>query len=154
MIGIIVTGHGTFATGVVSALKLLAGDPEALEAIDFGGDISVEALGEAISAAAARVDSGDGVLVLTDLRGGSPFNVSTRIAMSGYEKMEVVTGTNLPMLVEAFMSRMMMDDVNALARQLASSGKEQVQYFEKEVLTASDDDDDIEMDDDDEIEID
>lgn len=147
MIGIIVTGHGDFATGVVSALKLLAGAPEALETVDFEGTQSAEALEESLREAAARVDGGDGVLVMTDLKGGTPFNVSIRIAIGGYEKLEVVTGTNLPMLVEAYMSRMAMDDVNALARQIAASGKEQVQYFEKVILAASDDDEDeIELD--------
>lgn len=115
MIGIIVTGHGNFATGMVNALELLAGSPEALEAIDFEGSQSGEALSEIICNSAMKMDDGNGVLVMTDLRGGTPFNISTQLSMSKCKNLEIVAGSNLPMLVEAYMSRDFVDSAAALA---------------------------------------
>ena len=151
MIGIIVTGHGHFATGLVNALELLAGATEALEAIDFEGSQSGEELGETILASAAKLDGGNGILVMTDLRGGTPFNISTQLSMSKCKNMEgqleIVAGSNLPMLLEAYMSRDSVDNAAALAQQIAASGKEQIIYFEKTSdFAAGDDDDEIELD--------
>lgn len=150
MIGIIVTGHGQFATGLVSALKLLTGEPEALLAVDFAEGDDIGRLEEKLKAAIESLRSGggcdsDGILVMTDLRGGSPFNVSTRLSM-GQADLEVLTGTNLGMLVEAYMSRQMAADVKELALSTAASGKDQVGYFEKEMTASADDEDEIELD--------
>lgn len=147
MIGIIVTGHGHFATGLVNALELLAGATEALEAIDFEGSQSGEELGETILASAAKLDDGNGILVMTDLRGGTPFNISTQLSMSKCKNLEIVAGSNLPMLLEAYMSRDSVDNATALAQQITASGKEQIIYFEKTSdFAAGDDDDEIELD--------
>lgn len=147
MIGIIVTGHGHFATGLINALELLAGAAEALEAVDFEGSRSGEELGEAILAAAAKMDDGNGILVMTDLRGGTPFSISTQLSMGKCKNLEVVAGSNLPMLLEAYMSRSSVDNAAVLAQQITDSGKEQIIYFEKTFDFASDDDDDeIELD--------
>lgn len=157
MIGIIVTGHGQFATGLVSALKLLAGEPEALLAVDFEAGDDIGRLEEKLKAAIGSLGSGndeaegresgssDGILVMTDLRGGSPFNVASRLSMERPE-VEVLTGTNLGMLVEAYMTRQMASDVKGLAVSTAASGKDQVGYFEKELVGSADDEDEIELD--------
>lgn len=159
MIGIIVTGHGQFAGGLVSALKLLTGEPEALLAVDFEEGDDIGRLEEKLKAAVESLRSGcgsdsdgrdgcdscDGILVMTDLRGGSPFNVSARLAVSQAD-LEVLTGTNLGMLVEAYMSRQMAAGVTELARTTASSGKDQVGYFEKVLSVSADDEDEIELD--------
>lgn len=155
MIGIIVTGHGQFATGLVSALKLLAGEPEALLAVDFEAGDDIGRLEEKLKAAIESLGgeaydggsdaSSDGILVMTDLRGGSPFNVASRLSME-HPGVEVLTGSNLGMLVEAYMARQMAQDVKTLAVSTAASGKDQVGYFEKELVGSADDEDEIELD--------
>ncbi len=145
MIGIIVTGHGHFATGLVSALELLTGEPEALEAVDFEAGDDIGRLEEKLKAARESLGSSDGILVMTDLRGGSPFNVASRMSME-CPGLEVLTGTNLGMLVEVYMSRQMASDVKSLAVSTAASGKDQVGYFEKEQTVSADDEDEIELD--------
>ncbi len=147
MIGIIVTGHGQFATGLVSALKLLAGEPEALLAVDFEAGDDIGRLEEKLKAAIESLggEACEGILVMTDLRGGSPFNVASRLSME-HPEVEVLTGTNLGMLVEAYMARQMAPDVKTLAVSTAASGKDQVGYFEKELVGSADDEDEIELD--------
>lgn len=146
MIGIIVSGHGHFATGLVSALKLLAGEPEALETVDFEAEDSIERLEEKQRAAISALADAEGILLMTDLRGGSPFNVAARLAMEN-SALEVVTGSSLPMLVEAYMSRQMFPSAAELAVSVAETGKNQAGYFEKSGMAASgDDDDEIELD--------
>ncbi|MBS5063196.1 MAG: PTS sugar transporter subunit IIA [Hungatella hathewayi] len=146
MIGIIVTGHGFFATGITSALKLLVGEPEQFEAVDFEPEDSIDMLTDKLKAAVERLKDCEGILLLTDLRGGSPYNVASRLCMSGKEGMEVLAGTNLPMLIEVYMTRGMAADVVALADTALKAGSSQVLRFERAAAFTPDDDDEIEMD--------
>ena len=107
MIGIIVTGHGSFATGITSGLKLLAGETEYYEAVDFLPEDSVEALTEKLLRAVEALSGLEGILILTDIAGGSPFNVSLKLKLTRTEAIEVIGGTNLPVLLEAYLSRAM-----------------------------------------------
>lgn len=149
MIGIIVTGHGHFASGIVSALKLLAGEPELLEVVDFQETDSIEILEGHITEAVRRLEGAEGVLIMTDLQGGSPFNVSARLVMqpdNAGKALELVAGVNLPMLVETYMSRMMETDVASLAARSVKAGAAQVVQFSKAAVSADDDEDEIELD--------
>lgn len=145
MLGIIVSGHGHFASGLVSALQLLAGEPEAVQTVDFEAQDSIEILESKLKAAIDTLGDTAGIMIMTDLQGGSPFNVSMKLALAD-ERLELVTGTNLPMLVEAYMSRPMYEEVAAFAAAIAAAGKTQVSRLEKQAAAASDDDDEIELD--------
>ena len=98
MIWLIVTGHGNFATGLTSSLKLIAGDPQNYVAVDFPQEYSVEDLERELTKALDSLKDCDGILVLSDLGGGSPFKTAV---MVGYPRgnVEVLAGTNLPMPV-------------------------------------------------------
>ena len=77
MIGIVVTGHGHFATGLTSSVELIGGKPEHYHAVDFVQEDSTDDLEKKLEAAFASLkDCTDGILVFTDLVGGSPFKVS------------------------------------------------------------------------------
>ena len=130
MTGIIVTGHGSFATGITSGLKLLAGDPECYEAVDFLPEDSIEILTGKLEAAMGRLDSCEGILILADLAGGSPFNVSLRLKLAGDRRIEVIGGTNLPVLLDAYMSRAMIADTTELAASSLANGREQLVRYE------------------------
>ena len=78
MIGIVVTGHGHFPSGLLSAIELVVGRPENVAAVDFVGGQSQADLQTALDAAIRGLE-GDEVLVLADLVGGTPFNTASTI---------------------------------------------------------------------------
>ena len=91
MVGFILTGHGQFAPGLASAIAMVAGDQPAFTVVPFEGD-QAASYGEDLRAAitAMRAEC-DGVLVFTDLLGGTPFNQSMMIAQD-VDNVEVLTG--------------------------------------------------------------
>uniref|UniRef100_UPI0006CF2B99 PTS sugar transporter subunit IIA domain-containing protein n=1 Tax=Clostridium sp. NkU-1 TaxID=1095009 RepID=UPI0006CF2B99 len=131
MIGIIVTGHGEFASGLTSGLKLLAGETECYEAVDFKAEDSTELLTENLRSAIQRLKDCEAVAVLADLTGGSPFNMASRLKMSGiHENMEVVGGISLPLVLHAYMSRAMFSDIRELLDASLEMGKQHMMYFQ------------------------
>jgi len=98
MIGVVIVTHGNLACEFRAALEHVVGPQEQVETICIGPDDDLDARRTDMLAALATVDSGDGVVVLTDMFGGSPSN----LAISAMEKpdVEVVAGVNLPMLVK------------------------------------------------------
>ncbi|MEF9921097.1 MAG: PTS galactosamine/N-acetylgalactosamine transporter subunit IIA [Erysipelotrichaceae bacterium] len=133
MIGIIVTGHGNFGSGLTSSLRLIGGEPKDYQFVDFLSDYSVEDLERELTKAIEALKDCDGILVLSDLAGGSPFKTSVELSMK-HEKINVIGGTNLPMLIEVNMARTFMDDMEALTQMAINTGKDQVvQYVFKPV---------------------
>lgn len=131
MIGIIVTGHGEYASGLTSGLKLLAGETEYYEAVDFKPEDSMEVLAEKLRSAIRRLKDCESMAVLADLTGGSPFNVASRLKMSSvHENMEVVGGISLPMVLHAYMSRAMISDIKELLDASLEMGKQHMMYFQ------------------------
>lgn len=99
MVGIIVVSHGNMAAGMLEAARMIVGEMEGTVAVSLGEADAVENLMDRISDAINSVDTGDGVLILVDVFGASPFNASARLAMVR-DKIEVISGMNLPMLLE------------------------------------------------------
>ncbi|MDI9540419.1 MAG: PTS sugar transporter subunit IIA [Bacillota bacterium] len=143
MVGIIVTGHGNFATGLTSSVKLIAGMPELYETVDFVQEDSVEDLETNLNAAIDNLkeDCKEGILIFTDLVGGSPFKTSVEISLTREEKIVVLGGTNLGMLVEISMARTFMDDLDALAQMAVNTGQTQVMRYEFKERVVEDIDD-------------
>lgn len=103
MVGIIVMTHGTLSEGIVDAAELITGPVTQVETLSLRREDNVNDLNAAFLAALDRVDTGDGVLVLADLLGGSPCNVaSMNLRERSYR---VLSGVNLPMFIEALSSR-------------------------------------------------
>ena len=106
MIGLVLVSHGKMTEGMLDAMQMIVGEQEAVRGIGLFETESVEDLMAKIQQAVAETDSGEGVLILVDLFGASPFNASARLALSSPGKLlEVVTGLNLPMLVELVAQR-------------------------------------------------
>lgn len=104
MVGFILTGHGQFSNGLASAIDMVAGDQEAFEIVPFQGD-QAATYGDDLRAAITKMsEECEGVLVFVDLLGGTPFNQAMMIAQD-VPNMEIVTGTNLPMLIELLFLR-------------------------------------------------
>jgi len=106
MIGLVLVSHGKLAEGLADAMQMITGEQESVRTIGLLETEDVESLMEKVSRAIAEVDSAEGVLIMVDLFGASPFNASARLVMSAPGKpLEVVTGMNLPMLVELVVQR-------------------------------------------------
>ena len=104
MVGIVIVSHGAMANGMLDAARMIVGEQEGMLAVSLEEMEDVEGLIEKIAAAVEKVDTGDGVLVLVDVFGASPFNASARLTLSR-DKMDVITGMNLPMLLELAIHR-------------------------------------------------
>ena len=133
MVGLLITGHGRFASGLGSALKLVTGNTEHIAYVEFEEEHSTETLTENLNKAFEELKDCDGVLVLADLAGGSPFKCAVECKFArGGQKIEVVAGANLPMLVEGSMMMGAFDSPLELANSLIQTGKEYIFRFELE----------------------
>ncbi len=99
MIGVVVVTHGHLATELVNAAETIVGDLATFTAVSIGWHEDVQDAREDIAAAIARVQGTEGVLSLTDMFGGTPSNLG--ITFLEPNKIEVITGVNLPMLIKA-----------------------------------------------------
>ena len=97
MIGLVLVTHGRLAAEFVTAMEHVVGPQEAIEAICIDAEDDMEARRDDIAHAVARVDDGDGVIILTDLFGGTPSNLAISLMSAG--RIEVIAGINLPMLI-------------------------------------------------------
>jgi PTS system mannose-specific IIA component len=98
MIGLVLVTHGRLAEEFRSALEHVVGRQERIETVSIGPDDSPDARRADIAAAIARAEAGSGVIVLTDMFGGTPSNLAISLLAKG--KVEVIAGLNLPMLVK------------------------------------------------------
>ncbi len=104
MVGFVLTGHGQFSNGLASAIDMVAGDQEAFKVVPFEGSQAATYGDDLRQAIVELSESCEGVLVFVDLLGGTPFNQAMMIAQD-VENLQIVTGTNLPMLIELLFLR-------------------------------------------------
>lgn len=97
-IGVVVVTHGQLATELVNAAEAIVGDLPRFAAVSIGWHDDVSVAREEIGAAIERVQGPGGVLVLTDMFGGTPTNLG--VTFLEPDKVEIVTGVNLPMLIK------------------------------------------------------
>jgi PTS system mannose-specific IIA component len=98
MIGVLITTHGNLGSELIKAAELIRGSLKGIIPISIDQTKGVEDLKKEINAAIKKLDQGQGVLILTDLFGGTPSNISLSFMKEG--KVEVITGVNLPMLLK------------------------------------------------------
>ena len=98
MIGLVLVTHGHLATEFRAALEHVVGPQENLATIAIAPDDDMEGRRRDIIAAVAQVETGSGVIVLTDMFGGTPSNLA--ISLLGRPNLEVIAGVNLPMLIK------------------------------------------------------
>jgi mannose PTS system EIIA component len=114
MIGLVLVTHGRLAEEFVAAMEHVVGAQASVQSVCIGADDDMESRRQDIAAAAAAVDDGDGVVLLTDMFGGTPSNLA--ISLMGKPNIEVIAGINLPMLIKLATVRKSMglsDAVNA-----------------------------------------
>ncbi|MEO9336125.1 PTS sugar transporter subunit IIA [Mesorhizobium sp. SB112] len=98
MIGLVLVTHGRLAEEFRNAVEHVVGPQEFFDTVCIGADDDMEQRRRDIVDAVARVDTGSGVIVLTDMFGGTPSNLAISVMESG--RTEVIAGVNLPMLIK------------------------------------------------------
>jgi len=104
MIGILIVTHGGFAEGLFNAVELIAGKQEKVKTIGLYHGDGIDEFSDKVKNAYEELDDGDGVIIFVDIFGGSPSNVVMKL-MTEKPKIKAITGVNMPMVVEAVMSR-------------------------------------------------
>ncbi|HKT76051.1 MAG TPA: PTS sugar transporter subunit IIA [Sphingobium sp.] len=113
MIGLVLVTHGALATEFVVAMEHVVGPQQQIETICIGPEDDMEIRRADIAAAVTRVNDGTGVILLTDLFGGTPSNLAISLLKAG--EIEVIAGINLPMLIRLESARKVMDVRQAVA---------------------------------------
>ena len=103
MIGLVIVTHGSLGQELLKTAEFIIGGLEGCLTVAIDGTRSPEDLREAVGAAIKTLDKGSGVLLLTDMFGGTPSNISLAFLEEG--RVEVLTGVNLPMLLKAIQLR-------------------------------------------------
>ena len=127
MVGCILTGHGRFADGLASAIAMVAGEHRAFATVSFEDERAATYRDELRAAITEMRAACSGVLVCVDLLGGTPFNEAMMIATE-VEDVEVVTGANLPMMIELLLNRDAGASMAELVAQAVTVGQEGITH--------------------------
>lgn len=124
MIGVLIVTHSNLGAALIEATQFIAGRvPEKLEAVSIDLREDAEMLRKKIAAAIKQLDSREGILILTDMFGGTPSNLSYSFLEEG--KIEVISGVNLPMVIRAETLRKNMG-LSELAEKIEAFGKKSI----------------------------
>lgn len=132
MIGLVLVTHGRLAEEFHHAVEHVVGQQEYLETVSIGADDDMEQRRRDIVDAVARADSGSGVIILTDMFGGTPSNLAISVMEAG--RVEVIAGVNLPMLIKLSSVRVT-NDMAASLREGQDAGRKYINVA-SQVLTA------------------
>ena len=139
-IGIIIASHGEFAAGIHQSGSMIFGEQEKVQVVTFMPNEGPDDLYAKFNDAVASFDADDEVLVLADLWSGSPFNQASRVMGENPDrKFAIITGLNLPMLIQAYTERMMDANVGveAVVANIIKEAKEGVKALPEELNPAA-----------------
>lgn len=130
-ISIIVSTHGQTSEEMINSAEMIVGKQTNIGSVPFNFGDNIEDLEDKINSLLKSFHNSDGVLILVDLKGGSPYNVSSQIALKN-PRVELVSGVNLPSLIEAIISR---DSLNLeeLAESVVAIGKDGIEKLIKDI---------------------
>ncbi|WEG73643.1 mannose/fructose/sorbose PTS transporter subunit IIA [Vagococcus intermedius] len=133
MVGIILASHGEFANGILQSGSMIFGEQEKVHAVTLMPSEGPEDLKAKMEAAIATFDAEDEVLFLVDLWGGTPFNQANNLLENHKDKWAMVSGLNLPMLIETYASRFSMTSAHEIASHILTVAKEGVKAKPEEL---------------------
>lgn len=122
-IGAVIVSHGRLANELLAAAETVVGDVENIAAVSIGWHDDVEAAKAEIDRAIKSVSKGAGVLLMTDMFGGTPTNISAMFIEEG--EIEIVTGVNLPMVIK-FATYGDDADLDQIAKEVEEQGKQSI----------------------------
>jgi PTS system mannose-specific IIA component len=133
MVGIIIVAHGGLAQAFVETAEMIVGPTDGFKACSFAQGSDVDSLRKMLKNSIKEVNKGEGVIILTDMFGGTPSNISLSFLENG--KVEVVTGVNLPMVITALTKRKGKDIVE-LTSLLKDGGSKNI-HIASEILATN-----------------
>jgi len=133
MVGIILASHGEFAQGILQSGSMIFGEQEKVQAVVLMPSEGPDDLKAKLKQAIATFDDEDEVLFLVDLWGGTPFNQANTLFEEHKDNWAIVSGLNLPMLIEAYASRFSMNSAQEIAAHILETAKEGVRIRPEEL---------------------
>lgn len=124
MVGVVIAAHGNLGQELLRTMIFIIGSAEQMKALTVDPSIDVQVIQKNIQKAIKEVDTGDGVLILTDMFGGTPSNIS--LAFLEDNKVEVVTGVNLPMLIRLCQCRSGGKGLKEVAEEVVIYGRKSI----------------------------
>ncbi|MCD7807972.1 MAG: PTS sugar transporter subunit IIB [Erysipelotrichaceae bacterium] len=124
MVGIILASHGEFANGILQSGSMIFGEQENVKAVTLKPSEGPDDIRAKMEKAIATFEDQEQVLFLVDLWSGTPFNQSSFLLDGHEDTWAIVTGLNLPMLIEAYAARMSMDTAHEVAKHITKIGRE------------------------------
>ncbi len=134
MVGVVICAHGNLAHEFKNAANFITGESDALNAVAVDHNVEPGEARNMVKEAIRAADDGNGVLVFTDMYGGTPSNIC--ISLQSDLRMEIIAGVNLPQLVKAVSLRKT-HDLETMAKKLRDYGKENI-YLASDFLRAKD----------------
>lgn len=132
MVGIVVVAHGRLAEALIETAEMIVGQTEGVRACSFCQGSDVEKLRKMLKNSIKEVNTGEGVIILTDMFGGTPSNISLSFLETN---LEVITGVNLPMLISALTKREGRE-ISELTNLLKENGQSNI-YIASEILATN-----------------
>ena len=124
MVGIIIAAHGNLAQELLETTQFIVGEVENIVARTIDPSEDVEQLKTVIAKAIKELDQGDGVLILTDMFGGTPSNIALTFLEKG--KVDIVTGVNLPMLIRLAQCRSNGETLEEVTAEVLKYGRKSI----------------------------
>ncbi len=124
MIGALIVTHGNLAHELLNAARQIEADVSGIEALPLGWNDTVDDAREKIAAGLERIGHDRGVIIFTDMFGGTPSNISLSFLEQG--RVEIVTGVNLPMIVKFAMLKEESQDLSTLAHVISEKGSKAI----------------------------
>lgn len=140
---IVVTSHGTFCTGALSVYEMVAGKPDGITAVSLAFDDTGQFAPWLRDVVESHLK--EGVLILCDVIGGTPYNESFRLALEHPGRVEVLANMNLPMLIETGMLRAQAGSLDELYRIAVNAGVESIKAASQEGAPQGDETEDEDM---------
>ncbi len=126
MVGIILASHGSFAEGIYQSAEMIFGKQENVQTVTLKPSEGPDDVHAKMEKAVASFDDPEQVLLLIDLWGGTPFNQASNIYEEHKDTWAIVAGMNLPMVIEAYASRLSMDKAQEIAAHIIETAKDGV----------------------------
>lgn len=130
MIASIVIGHGSFGSSILESAEMIIGKQENIQTVDFLEEDSLDDIDKKISQALANLDTDDGVIVLADLMGGTPFN-RAMLKASENSNLKVIAGINMPFVLEILNNRSQNENIDSLIEETITTSREMLVFGNK-----------------------
>lgn len=134
MVGIIIASHGEFAKGILQSGAMIFGEQQDVKACCLMPSMGPDDIRKQMEDAIASFENPDEVLFLIDLWGGTPFNQASALIKGHEETWAIITGMNLPMLIEAYAARFSTEKAHEIAQKVAPIGQEGIRTLPEELM--------------------